>query len=334
MPYTNKQTARIRIINSCLTNKKYLSMNDLLEELAKFDIEVSERTVKGDIHRMRYCGQLNYHAPLEYCKLNNGYYYADPQYSTDRIPLSNNDIKALELAATTLDQYRYIPLMSEFTTTIDKIIRVVNRVKSGSHATILDFIEFEKTPVAVGLEFMDTIIEAIQNKVVVEVTYQKFEEATPTQLMVHPYMLKEYRNRWYVIGFSEVRQDIRTYAFDRIKTLTIKLKAPFIPNTFINTNEYLKNCIGINLKDGKAEMVILKFVPSEGMYIKTQKLHQSQVIIQDDKSALIVSLDVVVNFELVGIILSYGSAVKILEPQHLRDKIKEIASKILALYQG
>lgn len=308
-------------------------MSELLEALAESDIKVSERTVKSDIYRMRYCGQLKYDAPLEYCKLNNGYYYTDKNYSIDRLPLNNNDIKALELAATTLDQYRYIPLMSEFTTTIDKIIRVVNRVKSGNHTTILDFIEFEKTPVSVGLQFIDTVIDAIQNKIVLEVTYQKFEDETPTDVKLHPYMLKEYRNRWYVIGFSEVRQDIRTYAFDRIKKLTTSTKSTFIPNTLMKTKEYLKNCIGVNLKDGKVEKVTLEFIPSEGMYIKTQKLHHSQEIIQDDKSALIISLNVVINFELVGIILSYGPSAKVIEPQRLKDKIRQISEKIVTLYK-
>src|SRR5690606_12018330 len=251
-----------RIINSCLTNKKYWSMEQLLEELANSDIKVSERTVKSDIHRMRYCGQLKYYAPIEYCKLNKGYYYTDLHYSIDNLPLSKTDIKALELAATTLNQYRYIPLMSEFTTAIDKIIRVVNRVKSGNHTTILDFIEFEKTPVALGLEFMDIVVDAIQNKLVLEVFYQKFEDETPNTLIVHPYMLKEYRNRWYIIGFSELRQDIRTYAFDRIKNLTSNPKLAFIPNTFMNTKKYLRNCIGVNIKDGKAENVKLQFIPS------------------------------------------------------------------------
>jgi len=237
------------------------------------------------------------------------------------------------MAATTLKQYQYIPLMNEFNTTIEKIIRVVNRVKRGNYETILDFIEFEKTPIAIGLEHMDPIIEAIQNHKCLNVEYHSFEHDKAAKVTIHPYFIKEYRNRWYVIGLKDATDEIRIYAFDRI----IKAEATdtfYKKNTHFANNDYLKNCIGIHQGSGKIEKVVLKFQPKDGKYVITQPLHRSQRIAEHDGTEVIIELNVIINFELTGIILSYGAAVEVIEPESLRIKIREIAQNITGLYPG
>ncbi|MEE1943965.1 WYL domain-containing protein [Pedobacter sp. KR3-3] len=332
MSQNKQQISRIKVINSCLSNGGYWQKKKLIEKISEIDIDISERTLDYDISLMRHSQQLKYFAPIKFCKTNKGYYYSDLDYSIDKLPLTETDIKKLEIAATTLKQYQYIPLMNEFTTTIDKIIRVVNRAKQSNHESILDFIEFEKTPVSVGLQFMDTIINAIQNKKALKLTYQKFESKTADVHIIHPYFIKEYRNRWYVIALNDRKQEIRTYAFDRIKELEEAVDI-YIKNTKIDIKQYLTHCIGINLEEEIVKKVILKFTYNEGKYIKTQSLHHSQKIISDNNSGLTIELNLIVNFELVGIILGYGKQVKVLEPQSLADKIVEIARDTIRQYR-
>ncbi|AOM79489.1 helix-turn-helix transcriptional regulator [Pedobacter steynii] len=329
----NKQPiARIRVINECLSRGGYWSKTRLISEISKIDLNVSSRTLDNDISLMKDCAQLKYNAPIKYCRANKGYFYTDSNYSIDKLPLNQTDIKALEVAATTLKQYQYIPIMKEFTTTIDKIIRVVNRAKQSNHESMLDFIEFEKTPIAQGLEFIDKIINAIQNKKALNITYQKFGHEVSNSQTIHPYFLKEYRNRWYVIAFNETKNKIRTYGLDRIKIL-IETGSPYIDNTTIDTKEYLSNCIGINIMDKKINIVRLHFTPKEGNYIKTQPLHKSQEIIEDSLDCgLILEYKLIINYELIGIILSYGSDVKVIQPKFLADKIAEISKRTLEQY--
>lgn len=330
MPQTRQPTARYKIINECLSRPgSYWTKQQLIDKISEIDIEIKDRSIEGDLHLMRHCQQLKYNAPIEYCKKKKGYHYTDPDYSIDKLPLNQADILALELAATTLKQYQYIPIMKEFTTVIDKIIRVVNRAKQSDHESILDFIEFEKTPVAIGLEHMDIIIDAIQKKKPLNLSYQSFSSNIPTLQIVHPYFLKEYRNRWYVIGLNESKKAIRTYGFDRIKSVTFSTNSRYIPNTLINTKEYLGNCVGVDIKDGNVEIVRLLFTPNQGHYLKTQALHKSQMIIEDcPKNGLLLEYRLVVNYELTGIILSYGADVKVLAPKSLEDKILEISDRI------
>jgi len=333
MPQTRQPIARYKVINECLSRPgSFWTKQQLLDKISEIDIDIRERSLEGDLQLMRHCSQLKYYAPIKYCKIRKGYHYTDPDYSIDKLPLNNADILALELAATTLKQYQYIPIMKEFTTIIDKIIRVVNRAKQSDHESILDFIEFEKTPIAIGLEHIDTVIEAIQKKISLNLSYQKFgHEVSPTQIL-HPYFLKEYRNRWYVIGYNESKEKIQTYGLDRVKSL-VASTVNHIPNTQIDTKEYLGNCIGINLMNNEIEVVRLLFTPKEGHYLKTQALHKSQTIIEDcPNNGLTIEYRLIVNYELIGIILSYGADVKVLAPKSLQDKILEILDRAKKRY--
>lgn len=328
----HKQKARLQIINECLSAGQYWSVEKLLKTLSNDDIEIDRRTLLRDIDLMKNCGQLKYYAPIKYSRAYKGYYYTDPNYSIDKLPLRQKDIKALTLAATTLAQYKYLPLMQEFTTIIDRVIRVVNRAKQSEHESILDFIVFEKTPVAAGLESVNTIIDAIQTSSTLVISHQKFGEQRPTKITVHPYFLKEYRNRWYLIGLSDEKKKIRTYGLDRVINIALSVK-PYIKNSLINPKTFFDNCVGINDAEGKPEIVKLLFTPAEAHYLKTQAIHKSQKILDDcPKNGLLLEYNVIINYEFTGIILGYGSDVKVIEPKSLADKIVEIADRIKSKY--
>ncbi len=332
MSQNKQQISRIKVINRCLCNGGYWTKQRLIKEISEIDINICERTLDNDISLMRNSQQLKYNAPIQFCKTNKGYHYTDSNYSIDKLPLNDIDIKKLELAATTLKQYQYIPLMNEFTTTIDKIIRVVNRAKQSNHESILDFIEFEKTPVALGLNFIDTLIDCIQHKTALLLEYKKFGSDISSSQIVHPYFLKEYRNRWYVIAYNQPNQKIQTYGLDRIMSLA-ESNALYIENTMINTKEYLGSCVGINLMEQKIETVRLLFTPKEGYYLKTQALHKSQKIIEDNpQKGLLLDYDLIINYEFIGILLSYGSDIKVIAPASLADKVVEISKRNIKQY--
>jgi len=332
MPTSKDQPARIRVINECLSRPgTYWSKERLLEKMSEIDIEVGDRTLEGDIADMRRSTKLQYRAPIRWCPVNKGYHYTVADYSIDKLPLTREDVRRLEWAATTLSQYQGIPLMNEFTSTIEKIIRVVNRVKKGDYQTILDFIEFERTPAADGLQHMDTIIDAIQTAHALKLTYHSFNQEQPKTAVIHSYFIKEYRNRWYVIGLNDEDQMIKTYAYDRIIEAVITQTA-YKQNTFFKKGEYLRNCIGIGLGSGKIEQVKLRFLPRSGKYVTTQPLHHSQQVIQNDNQAVIVTLEVIINYELISTILSYGDNVKVLHPPTLIETIKTTASEIIRQY--
>lgn len=321
--------ARIRVINDCLCHRttKYWSKQSLVDAIfEETDIRISTSSISGDIEKMKNSRQLRYYAPIEYSKVHKGYHYTNPEFSIDNLPLNAEDLKALRLAASTFNQYRNIPLLNSFTNTIDKIVKFSKRSDQGA---VLNFIDFERTPFAKGIEYIDTIIEAVQEKKCLQISYQKFGYS-PEVYDFHPYLLKEYRNRWYIIGKNEQKSAIRTYGLDRITALE-KSDCPFIDEGLVDKN-YLTNCIGVGIGNGVVERVVLKFAESEGHYLRSQKMHHSQDILEDNEDGLVIVLNLIINFELVGIILNYGAYVTVLEPQSLADKVVEIAQNIIANY--
>lgn len=321
----------VRVINDCLCHRKekYWSKEKLAQEIREqTQLPVSTRTVIADIRLMRYSSLLEYFAPIDHSKANDGYYYTESNYSIDKLPLSANDIKSLKLAASTLNQYRNVPLLSELIGTIDKVVEIVEKGKIKEGA-IFGFIDFERTPLATGMEFMDQLTDAIQYQKCLSLNYQKFG-AKPEKYDIHPYLLKEYRNRWYIIAYNEQKQDMRTYGLDRIVSLSASTCLYNIG--FAVDRDYLSDCIGINLEDQEVEDVVLKFIPSEGYYLKTQKMHRSQETISDDKNGLVIKLRLIVNFELIGIILGYGAKVTVIQPLHLKQRIVKISKNIINNY--
>ena len=330
MPANKNLMARIRVINDCLCRRtnKYWSKEALAKKILEdVDIAISTSSIIEDINKMRNSSQLGYNAPIEYSKVYGGYFYTDPEYSIDKLPLNGIDLKALKLAASTLNQYRNIPLLSAFTSTIDKVFRFSKHSDQGA---VADFIDFERTPFADGLEFINIIIEAIQEKRCLEICHRKFGSVEADTYDFHPYLLKEYRNRWYVIGLNEQKQDIRTYGLDRVVSLNPS-DCDYNVNKRVDVS-YLADCVGINTEKNKTEKVRLRFRESQGHYLKTQKMHRSQIVLQDDKDGLIIELNVIVNFELVGIILGYGAQVTVLEPKSLAKKIVDIANETISNY--
>jgi predicted DNA-binding transcriptional regulator YafY len=323
--------ARIKVINDCLSKGGYWTKMELIDKISEIDIIISARTLDSDIQLMKGCAQLKYYAPIEYSRIHRGYHYTDSNYSVDKLPLNDSDIKALEIAATTLKQYQYIPIMKEFTTTIDKIIRVVNRAKRTDHAAILEFIEFEKTPVAEGLQFIDTIIDAIQSKFALEITYQKFGyQPSPSQI-IEPYFLKEYRNRWYVVSFNSTKGEMRTYGLDRIRHIQMT-SLSYTKNEFFDISNYFGHCIGVNMMNGIIEKIILHFSVNEGHYIKTQPLHKSQRVVSDNHNGLVLQYDLIINYELISIILGFGAEVKVIKPKALEETIYKISKRTMDQY--
>jgi hypothetical protein len=97
MPASKNATKRYSIINRCLTSKgkKYRSTEEILRTLEENDIFISARTLRYDIEAMRFDTILGFNAPIEYCKVNKGYYYSNALYSIDTVKLNEEQLHAL-----------------------------------------------------------------------------------------------------------------------------------------------------------------------------------------------------------------------------------------------
>ncbi|MBN4065998.1 WYL domain-containing protein [Candidatus Amoebophilus asiaticus] len=186
-----------------------------------------------------------------------------------------------------------------------------------------------------GGDYLSDIISAIKNRLKVRISHQRFDHDTPIERIVHPYMLKEFRNRWYLIGMSDFHEDeerIVTYGLDRITALEV-MDEDFKPAGKFSAKEHFRNCYGITSGTGKPMDVRLQFSAQQGMYVKTQPLHHSQREVKDTKNMYVIDLKVVPAYEFYMQILSYGPEVKVLKPKRLKEEIKKALKETLQLYK-
>lgn len=183
-----------------------------------------------------------------------------------------------------------------------------------------------------GTEHLSGILYAIQNKFQIQFRYQKFQEKEEEIRTVEPYLLKEFRKRWYVFAYDLKHKEFRTFGLDRLSALNISSNKFQFPQK-INLKEYFKDCFGIvGPNEGEVQDILLKFTSHQGNYIKTMPLHESQQIIQETPDEMLVKLKLIPTYDFLMEILYYGEFVQVLEPKHLADEVKGRFQKAVKLY--
>ncbi len=151
---------------------------------------------------------------------------------------------------------------------------------------------------------------------------------------MHPYLLKEFKGRWYVIGYNPDKERIATFALDRIQMLKISDFSVLYPEKLgFEAEDFYQNCYGITrLQNEKVEEIILSFSPFVGHYLKSKPLHHTQKVLVDNDSEFRISLHLIINPDLVSELFSYGKNLKVLAPERLRQIIKEELQETLKKY--
>lgn len=195
-----------------------------------------------------------------------------------------------------------------------------------------NYIHFENRR-SMGTENLYGLLHAIQNRVRITFIYQKFWDDKSTCRTLEPFALKEFRNRWYLVGNDESQNQVRIFALDRMQNLEIS-KSRFTQSVSFDVNEYFQDSFGIISSNGaKAEKVILSFTPDQGKYIKSLPLHHSQQVVADNEKEVLINLNLVVTFDFIMELMSYGAEVKVIQPVALVNEMKGKYQEALNLYK-
>ncbi len=195
------------------------------------------------------------------------------------------------------------------------------------------YIQFEKRKPQ-GTENLHGLLHAIQNKRVIHFSYQKFWEDTEhaTQRTTEPYLLKEFKNRWYIMAKDHKDDGIKSFALDRLSNLEITKQKFAYPKDF-DIEEWYRYCFGIVSADGlKPQKIVLQFNAHQGKYIKSLPLHHTQKTLLDNNKELQIELKLCLTFDFLMELLSYGDNVKVLEPKALINQVKQAHEKAFKQY--
>lgn len=327
---------RYKTIDDCLRNRfRKWTLEDIIEKVAEvlYDREgiatgVSRRTIQADIQVMR-SDKLGYNAPI--IVTDKKYYsYEDREFSITKAPINNADVEKMKEIVGVLKQFNGFSYFEEMSA---MIARLENNLYKSTHKG-RNYIQFENNQLLKGLQYINPLYQAILNQRPLLIEYKSFKALQSQQNIYFPYLLKEYRNRWFLICKPKKGTTLITLALDRIIEFQELPNEKFI-DPVINFDTYYNDLLGVTKTEkDRAHKVVLEIDKFNAPYVLTKPIHQSQVILQETEASIIIRIDVVPNFELEREILGFGECMKVLAPRFLASRIKKRLQKSAARYEN
>ena len=335
MPVNRNALIRYRTIDQCMQNRfKKWTLDDLigacsdaLYEYQGIDTGVSRRTVQADMEMMR-SNKLGYEAPI--IVVDKKYYtYSDKDYSITNSPLNQQDMQVLSEVSGLLKQFKGFGHFTDLNEMVSKLEDKIYSQKTQSNPVI----DFEKNDNLKGLEWIEVIRKAIVAKKTMCITYQSFKAKEASTFCFSGYLLKEYRNRWFVLGVPHKnRGHLLNLALDRIQAIE-QHDEKYRENSLIDLATYYNDVIGVTKSPGQRDCQVVFWIDNANApYVITKPMHHTQKLLKEKNGGKIFSIKVIMNFELERELLGFGSKIKVLAPRILVKQIKGQLKQTLARY--
>ena len=331
---------RYKILDSLMSNRnRYYSISELLEKVNEaLELDgmepVSRRCIEKDLNTLE-C------APYEAVIERVWYHgkkcirYAEEGFSIFTKKLTEEEENLLSEVLNTIGQFDGLD-------TFEWLDSLKKRLDIKEHKRI---IQFDSNPYFEGRNLIGSLFTAISNKQVLALKYHTFKDPQVKEVVVYPYLLKEYNNRWFlIVGVED--GTILNFALDRIDDFK-----PMPHIDYIEPDEDLESrfddIVGVTLFKDKPTEDILLWVNEEGFqYVKTKPLHGSQRDVkgEEDKTmrekypalqgGRFFRLQCILNYELEQLLMSKMNQLVVLEPATLKDSLINRIKKMDSLYSS
>lgn len=338
MPANKNAYIRYRILDECFRdwNRRYTwerlqdVVNEELERHSYTPISIS--TLRADVSFMKSDEGGN--APIVTYHYGHEVYlrYSDPNFSILRQEITPQEMKQLTDTVEMLSRFKGLPNYEWLTATLTEL-----KVRFGLEGTAKDSVAFAHNDRLVGLRWFEPLFNAINNKQVVEVVYHRFGHPNRKRV-VHPYQLRQYNYRWYLVGREDRlrnRHRLVVLPIDRMSDVKVLSDEEFRPESSFQLERHFKYNVGVSVQpEGKVETIIIKAWSYAVDYLETKPIHESQRIWEvspegETPSWVKYRLELMVNEELIQQLLVYADQCEVVEPLSLKKKIAERAKAIL-----
>jgi predicted DNA-binding transcriptional regulator YafY len=293
---------RLQFILQFINDRKYVSKESIINYLAEKDIVISNRTLERDFENIK----SDFGIELGYNRSNNGY-YIDEEKSIK----VNSFFKFLELATLT-DVFR-------------------DGLKD-SHK-IFDYVSFDDSSSFKGIENLEPILIAIKQGRKLKFTHYSYYKKTKTDYSISPLILKEYINRWYLIGVPDDMNDIRTFGIDRLSNIKITTLSKIKKRQYKKELSKFDKLIGLYYSEEEPQKIVLKVNNEHLKYLESLPLHQSQKIIESEEPGFGLAIyNIIPNYEFTTELLKMSIEIEVLEPKEYRDYFKKVVKDIYMKY--
>lgn len=332
MPVSKNALLRYTVIDRCLRNtgRRYTfeelreAVGDALaEENPQFG-EVSVRQLRDDLRFLK--SEAGYGAPI--ITVGEGrkrFYRYEYDFSINNSPLNDTELAQLKHAISLLRKFegrQEFEWLNELGPQLDDKLGTREHKPIIGYDTNLDY---------TGSIHIPDLFNAILNKRVMDLIYKPFK-GDPISVTCHPYYLKQYNGRWFLFGRNEeLDHDQWNFPLDRIMAINETDKA-YRPDT-TDWEEYFFDIVGVTRKAGEPIQVVLLVKGGAVPYVITKPLHPTQRTTTQDDGTAVLKIQVIPNFELETLILSFGENIQIIEPKEFGEKIKNRVTVLLSELQ-
>ena len=333
MPANKFATIRYHVIDKMLRNKykPYPSVEDIMDKCSDVLLKpISKSSIEKDVRAMKNDEALGYFAPIEYSRTHKGYYYSNTEYSIDKVPLNDDEIEAVQFATNILTQFKNVAIFKDYENAIEKVLDKVN-LTAGNVQNEKEYIQFENIPTVSGNEYLAPILNAIRKQVLLSFSYKSFKSEEIKQRIVEPYLLKEHNNRWYLICKENGASIYKVFGLERMSQVRLD-KQPFRRSSDFVAEEFFKNSLGITANPNKkSELVRFECNKVLIQYIDSQPIHSTQKIEMTPNGG-IVSLQIIITFELIQMLVGWANEVTVIEPKSLINQLIEKHKSAISNY--
>lgn len=322
---TNKNAAiRYQTLDKCFRDRRHrYYIEDLIDKCEEAIYyyngvgEVSRRQIFEDIKFME--SETGWSVPLE--RKQDGrrvyYRYRDPDFTINAQPLTEDEARQLRSVIITLRRFRGLPSNAWG----DEVISN-QEWRFGLRGKQENIIGFEQNPYLRGLNLLPDIIDAATSQQAVRITYRNYKNCDEEYtIVVHPWYIKQYNNRWFLMAYDAEADRISNYALDRIQNFKVEEDVAYIPNKEVDFEHYFDDVFGVTIPPSDVEKirVLLQFSKKQYPYIVSKPLHHSQEIV--DAENRILAVEVRPTYEFTQLILSFVFDVKVLGPEPFKQEI-------------
>lgn len=318
MPINKNAYQRYVVIDSMLRNRMrpYPTMQDFIDACGeRLRVSTTLNTLEKDIKQMKMLAPDGFEAPIAYDRYHKGYYYTNADFKIGNLDLSASDISSIRESLTLVQNIAAGRIDEKFSHAMHKVLATVAEAFDQPEQNAARYLQTMSPPPSKGFAHFELFARACREQIPVSFVHYGYKKRKFKAVLLHPFLIKEFDNKWYLFGYSEKHEAVRLFGFDRIFSPHL-LDRPFATFDQQQTFDILEHAYGVFPVPSQAKQRITLTLSSLiTHYFEAYPIHFSQQLKKKPNGGALLTLELVPTIELARLILWHGRHIERIQPE-------------------